>query len=101
MAAPCVCITEATQGFGRAIAEPFAGSGLSTVDNPLPTAELSASGFGAALEQQNPLGRFAQAVDIGGAAVFLASPAASRISGQILYIDGDILANQMTWKVRT
>ena len=39
--------------------------------------------------------------DIGGAAVFLASPAARYITGQMLYVDGGILANQMSWEPRT
>ncbi|MDO9489557.1 MAG: SDR family oxidoreductase [Sphingomonadaceae bacterium] len=43
-----------------------------------------------ALEQQFrvPLGRFGTPADIGGAVVFLASPAASWITGQCLYVTG-------------
>ena len=62
---------------------------------------LSAPGVRDALLAQIPLGKIGQPVDIGGAAVFLASPQASYITGQMLYIDGGILANQMTWEVRT
>jgi NAD(P)-dependent dehydrogenase (short-subunit alcohol dehydrogenase family) len=41
-----------------------------------------------------PLGRIASPEDIGGAAVFMASPAARYITGQILYLDGGITASQ-------
>ena len=41
-----------------------------------------------------PLGRVADPKDIAGAAVFFASPAASFITGQVLYIDGGITASQ-------
>jgi gluconate 5-dehydrogenase len=39
-----------------------------------------------------PLRRFGQLEDLGGAAVFLCSPAAAYITGQVLYVDGGILA---------
>jgi gluconate 5-dehydrogenase len=39
-----------------------------------------------------PLGRFGQLDELGGAAVFLCSDAASYITGQILYVDGGLLA---------
>jgi NAD(P)-dependent dehydrogenase (short-subunit alcohol dehydrogenase family) len=39
-----------------------------------------------------PLGRFGQMEDLGGAAVFLCSPAAAYITGQVLYVDGGYLA---------
>jgi gluconate 5-dehydrogenase len=39
-----------------------------------------------------PLRRFGQLDELGGAAVFLASDAASYITGQILYVDGGFLA---------
>jgi len=77
------------------------GIGPGIVETPLTAAGLAAPGVRETLEKQIPLGRIAQAVDIGGAAVFLASPAASYITGQMLYIDGGILANQMTWEVST
>ena len=77
------------------------GIGPGIVDTPLTQAGLSAPGVREALIPQIPLGRIGQPVDIGGAAVFLASPQASYITGQMLYIDGGILANQMTWEVRT
>ncbi len=41
-----------------------------------------------------PLGRIAESKDIAGTAIFFASPAASFITGQILYVDGGITASQ-------
>ncbi len=41
-----------------------------------------------------PLGRVAEPKDVAGAAVFFASPGASFISGQILYLDGALTASQ-------
>ena len=77
------------------------GIGPGIVRTPLTEGGLSAPGVETALTSQIPLGRIGQPVDIGGAAVFLASPGAGYITGQMLYIDGGILANQMTWEVRT
>ena len=47
----------------------------------------------ASMLQRIPLRRFGQLEDLGGAAVFLSSPAAAYITGQILYIDGGYLAS--------
>ena len=41
-----------------------------------------------------PLGRVADPKDVAGSAVFFCSPAASFITGQVLYIDGGITASQ-------
>lgn len=41
-----------------------------------------------------PLGRVADPKDVAGAAVFFTSPAASFVTGQVLYIDGGITASQ-------
>lgn len=73
------------------------GIGPGLVHTPLTANALSADSVRKSLEQQIPLGRIGQPDDIGGAAVFLASDAARYITGQMLFIDGGILANQMSW----
>ncbi len=53
------------------------------------------------LQAQIPVGRIGEAEDVAGAAVFLASKAARYITGQMLYVDGGIVAQQMTWSLPT
>ncbi len=48
--------------------------------------------FNAWICGRTPLGRWGQPAEIAGAAVFLASPASDFITGQIIYVDGGILA---------
>lgn len=50
--------------------------------------------FKASVESRIPLGRIADPKDIVGATLFFSSPAASFITGQILYLDGGITASQ-------
>lgn len=74
------------------------GIGPGIVETPLTKAGLDRPGMREALAQQIPLGRVGEIDDIGEAAVFLASPGARYITGQMLYIDGGILAVQKTWE---
>ena len=76
------------------------GLGPGVIETPLTQKGLSVPGVRKTLERQIPLGRLGQPVDIGGAAVFLASPEAAYITGQMIYIDGGILANQISWDVQ-
>ncbi len=49
--------------------------------------------FTAWLERRTPAGRWADIEEIGGAAVFLASDAASFVNGHVLYVDGGLTAS--------
>jgi gluconate 5-dehydrogenase len=44
------------------------------------------------LEQRVPAGRWGRVEELGGAVVFLASAASDYVNGQILYVDGGMLA---------
>jgi gluconate 5-dehydrogenase len=56
----------------------------------LTTALVSDPDFSAWLEQRTPQGRWGQVEELAGAAVFLASDAASFVNGHILYADGGL-----------
>jgi len=73
------------------------GVGPGIIETPLTLDGLNTVGTRDRLLSQIPLGRIGLPDDIGDAAVFLASPKARYITGQMLYIDGGILAQQMTW----
>lgn len=74
------------------------GLGPGIVETPLTRPGLDRGNTRAVLNAQIPLGRIGMPDDIGSAAVFLASPEAKYITGQMLYVDGGILANQMSWE---
>ena len=48
--------------------------------------------FSRNIEQRTPMGRWGETSEIAGAAVFLASPAASFVTGIVLPVDGGYLA---------
>lgn len=50
------------------------------------------------LSAQIPEGRIGQIDDLGGTAVFLASDASKYVNGQMIYVDGGILSQQMVWE---
>lgn len=77
------------------------GIGPGIVETPLTKSGLDQPGIRSILRSQIPLGRIGLPSDIGGAAVFLASPEAGYITGQMLFIDGGIIANQMSWEEHT
>lgn len=73
------------------------GIGPGLVDTPLTAAALARDGARARLAGQIPLGRIGAPEDIGALAVFLASPEAGYVTGQMLYADGGITAEQIAW----
>jgi gluconate 5-dehydrogenase len=48
--------------------------------------------FSTWVEQRTPMGRWGEVAELGGAAIFLASDAASFVNGHILYVDGAFMA---------
>ncbi len=54
------------------------------------TALTQDADFTAFVEQRTPLGRWGQPAEIAGAAVFLASDAASYVNGHVLFVDGGL-----------
>ena len=57
---------------------------------PLNKALVEDAAFSEWLCKRTPAGRWGDVAELGGAAIFLASPAADFISGQILYVDGGL-----------
>jgi len=62
------------------------------VETDLTRAVLADATFAAALRASIPMGRWAEADDVVGPVLFLASPAARFVSGQIVYVDGGLTA---------
>ena len=73
------------------------GIGPGILETPLTSEGLNKGNNKKVITSQIPLGRIGEPSDIGGAAVFLASNEAKYITGQMLYVDGGILANQLNW----
>ena len=59
---------------------------------PLNKALVENPQFDAWLKARTPAGRWGNVEELQGAAIFLASSAADFINGQIIYVDGGILA---------
>ncbi|GHA14107.1 gluconate 5-dehydrogenase [Devosia pacifica] len=58
----------------------------------LNTALMADADFNAWVETRTPMGRWGELEELGGAAIFLASDAASFVNGHILYVDGAFTA---------
>ena len=74
------------------------GIGPGLIETPLNQEGINKGNNKKLIISQIPLGRIGNPNDIGGTAVFLSSSEAKYITGQIIYIDGGILANQMNWE---
>jgi len=83
------------EGFTKSLAVELAPQGIrvvavgpTAIDTPLTHDRLHDPAIGGDLLARIPLGRFGQVADVVGAVVFLASPAASLITGTTLMVDG-------------
>lgn len=83
----------------RVLALEWAGHGVRVnaigpafVTTDMSSALLEHPHFGPQLLAQTPLGRFGEAEDVAGAAVYLASDASRYVTGQTLFVDGGWLA---------
>ena len=72
------------------------GPGYIATPQTAPLREKQADGsrhpFDQFIVSKTPAGRWGEAEDLGGPAVFLASDASNFVNGQILYVDGGIQA---------
>ncbi len=57
------------------------------------TALMENAEFDRWLKQRTPAGRWGDPQELVGAAVFLASAASSFVTGQVIYVDGGVLAS--------
>jgi 3-oxoacyl-[acyl-carrier protein] reductase len=83
-------------GFTQSVAREFAARGITAnaiapgfIETDM-TSELN-EGLKANILKQIPMGRFGAAEDIANAALFLASPAANYVTGQVLTVDGGMV----------
>jgi NAD(P)-dependent dehydrogenase (short-subunit alcohol dehydrogenase family) len=99
-AAPYGASKSGLAGLTRALAAEWAGLGIRVngigpgyFRTALTEAFYADEAWQQGMLQKIPLRRFGRLEELGGAAVFLASDAASYITGQVLYVDGGFLAS--------
>lgn len=87
-------------GMTRALATEWAGRGIRVngigpgyFHTDLTDVFYQDSAWRERMQSSIPLGRFGELPDLAGSVVFLCSPAASYITGQVLYVDGGYLAS--------
>lgn len=97
--APYAASKAAVANLTRGMATEWARHGLNVngiapgyFRTPLNEALVANPEFNAWLEKRTPMGRWGEVAELGGAAIFLASDAASFVNGHILYVDGAFMA---------
>jgi gluconate 5-dehydrogenase len=97
--APYVAAKGAVKQLTRAMCVEWAGYGVQVngigpgyFATPLNRALLDDPAFDAWVKNRTPAGRWGDPQELVGAAVFLSSPASDFVNGQILYVDGGMLA---------
>ena len=97
--APYSASKAAVANLTRGMATDWARHGLNVnaiapgyVRTELNQALLANDEFNSWVERRTPMGRWAEPAELGGAAIFLASDAASFVNGHILYVDGGFTA---------
>ena len=97
--APYAASKAAVANLTRGMATDWARHGLNVngiapgyFKTELNAALIANAEFNAWVEKRTPMGRWGETAELGGAAIFLASDAASFVNGHILYVDGALTA---------
>ena len=83
-------ITGSSRGIGRALAQGLHDAGCDVVlhGRDAAAAERAAGAFSAWVHERTPAGRWGRVEELVGTLLFLVSPAADHVNGQIIYVDG-------------